>query len=281
MKLTGIAYMLISSLGFALVNLCVKYLDNIPVNEVVFFRSVISLGICAYFIKKQNIPFFGNNHNWLISRGIFGVTALTLFFFTIKNMPLASAVTVQYLSPIFTVIIAMFLLKEKVKPVQWLLFLVAFAGIICIKGFDERTSYLYLGLGVASALFSGFAYNSIMKCRTTDAPVTIVLYFALVATPIMGIWCLFDWKTPDGIEWALLLVIGLLTQVAQFCMAKALIMTAQSARIMPLKYVGSIYAIVIGYLIFDEQLQWLTFIGIGLVLAGIILNTLASRKGEI
>ena len=269
--------MILSSISFALVNLCVKYLKHIPVNELVFFRSIISLSISYYIIKKMDIPFFGNNKKWLFARGFFGVTALTMFFFTIKAIPIASATTIQYLSPIFTVIFAMFLLKEKIKPYQWLLFLVSFSGILLMKGFNDDLETKYVLLGLASAFCSGIAYNCIMKCRETDNPITVVMYFPLVATPIMGVWCLFDWVTPIGWDWVLLIFIGFMTQIAQLTMTKAL-HSEKSAVIMPIKYIGAIWAIIIGYTVFDESLNFLTCIGIFLVLLGVITNAILKPK---
>src|SRR5690606_21747805 len=69
----------------------------------------------AGFVLHAGIPFFGNNKNWLLLRGVAGMTALFLFFYTLQNMPLASATTIQYLSPVFTVILAIFINRERVK----------------------------------------------------------------------------------------------------------------------------------------------------------------------
>lgn len=200
------------------------------------------------------------------------MTALFLFFVTVKHMPLASATTIQYISPVFTVLLATQMMKEKVKPVQWLLFLLAFAGVLMIKGFDERISYFYLGIGVVSALISGLAYNAIMKCRMTDHPLTVVLYFPLIATPIMGTACItVEWVTPHGIEWVLLLIMGIFTQIAQLYMTKAL-HADHSSRIMPFKYFGVVYALAIGFFFFNESLPLWSIAGIILVLIGVILN---------
>lgn len=276
----GIIYILLSSLTYAGVNLCVKYLDHIPTHEIVFFRSLISLTICTIWIQRLKIPFFGYNKKWLLIRGFAGMTALFLFFVTIKEMPLASATTIQYISPIFTVLLATQLMGEKVRPIQWLLFLCAFVGVIMIKGFDERISYLYLGIGIVSALISGIAYNAIMKCRTTDHPVTVVLYFPLIATPIMGTACLtVDWVTPQGVEWLILLLLGVLTQVAQIYMTKAL-HADHSSTVMPFKYFGVIYAFTIGFFFFQETLPWLSILGIAIVIVAVVVNTLIKSANK-
>lgn len=280
LKYKGILYILLSSLTYAAVNLCVKYLQHIPTHEIVFFRSAISLVICIVWIQRLKIPFFGHNRKWLMIRGFAGMSALFLFFLTIKEMPLASATTIQYISPIFTVLLATQLMKEKVRPIQWLLFLLAFIGVLMIKGFDDRISYLYLGVGIVSAFISGIAYNAIMKCRNTDHPVTVVLYFPLIATPIMGTACItVDWVMPQGVDWLILALLGVLTQVAQIYMTKAL-HADHSSTIMPFKYFGVIYAFLIGLFFFQETLPWLSLVGIMIVIVAVVVNTLVKSANK-
>lgn len=278
--------MLLSSVSFAVVNFSVKLLANkndilpdvqeYPIQELVFFRSVISLSICIAIIRARKIPFFGNNVKWLVLRGIFGVTALTMFFATIDHLPIAIATVVQYMSPIFTVIFAIFLLKERVERIQWIFFLVSMSGIWLIgyardSNVDFNIGWLFVGLG--SAVISGLAYNSIMKCRHTDKPITIVMYFPLIATPVMAAGCLiFGYVVPVGIEWFLLLLIGVMTQIAQVTMTRAFHSDA-AARVTPVKYIGAIYAILIGFFLFDETLGFYSSIGIALILLGVLFNT--------
>lgn len=283
--------MLLSSLCFALVNLIVKVLagksglfpeiQDYPVYELIFFRSVISLVISIAIIRARKIPFFGNNRKWLLARGIFGATSLTLFFFTLQNLPIAIAIIVQYLSPVFTVIFAIFLQKEKVRPVQWIFFLIAIIGVGIIgygKNQDSSIHIIWLFMGLLSAILSGVAYNAIMKCRETDAPVTVVMYFPLVATPVMFCLMLFSgYIIPVGIEWVLLILIGVLTQIAQVSMTRAF-NSASASKITPVKYVGAIYAVAIGYFIFDEELSFYATIGIILILTGVLLNTFIKSK---
>ncbi|UKN02471.1 DMT family transporter [Paracrocinitomix mangrovi] len=296
----GILYMLLSSFCFALINICVKILSNsnhaldkfgdvfsniqeYPPQELVLFRSIISLTICIAIIRAKKIPFFGNNKKWLLIRGAAGATALTLFFVTLQNLPLAIATTVQYLSPVFTIIFAIYLQKEKVFPVQWLFFLISFSGIAIIgfvKESDLSVNPLWVLVGLTSAVISGIAYNAIMKCRDTDQPITIVMYFPLVATPVMLILCLtLGYVIPQGIEWVLLIAIGILTQIAQVTMTRAF-HADSAARVSPVKYVGAIYAVAAGFFIFNEELGLISSIGIILVLTGVLLNTFVKLKRQ-
>ena len=275
----GMQYMLISSFAFSLMHLCVKALPHIPVFELVFFRSLVSLLISLKILKKKNIPIFGNNRKVLLARGLLGVTALTLFFITLQNIPLAGAVTIQYLSPIFTAFFAVWILKEKIKNRQWLFFLLAFFGVLTLKGFDisGQISFKYVGIGLVSACFSGLAYNCIRLLRTTENPLVVVFYFPLVATPIMAVLSYFNWIQPQGKDWVYLLFLGIITQVAQIYMTKG-IQSDRAGNIMTYKYIGVLFAIGYGYLFFGETYSLMSVFGILLLLSGVLLNVVFKYK---
>jgi drug/metabolite transporter (DMT)-like permease len=228
------------------------------------------------FFKRKKINPWGNNKLFLVLRGIFGVTALTIFFYTLQKLPLGSAITIQYLSPIFTALFGIFILHEKVKPFQWFLFLLAFIGIGIVKGFDPHITTPLLLLGVGSAVFSGLAYNCIRKVKDTDHPLVVVFYFPLIATPIMAVISIFSWVTPEGIEWLLLILVGVLTQIAQVNMTKAL-QSAEINAVISFKYVGIVFALGFDVLIFGVKYNYLALIGIAVVLAGVVGNVLLKK----
>jgi drug/metabolite transporter (DMT)-like permease len=132
-------------------------------------------------------------------------------------------------------------------------------------------------LGIVAAVFSGVAYVSIMKLRTTDAPISIVFYFPLIAAPTMAIFCLFDFVMPQGIEWILLLIIGIFTQFAQILMTKAFHLGKASV-IAPVQYLGAIYAYLIGFFMFDESLSWIIDLGIILIIFGVFTNAILRNR---
>ena len=268
--------MLGSTLAFALMQICVKYLPHIPAHELILFRSIISIVLSVAVLQKLGIPILGNNKKILIFRGIFGTTALLLFFYTLQNIPLASAVTLQYLSPIFTALFAAIFLKEKMQVKQWLYIGISFAGVALIKGFDERISLTFMLIGICSAMFSGMAYTCIRQLKDTEHPLVVVLYFPLVAIPIMSILSYLNWVTPQGIDWLYLLLVGLFTQIAQILMTKG-IQSGVANKMISLKYVGTIYALAIGYLLFGESYEIMSLLGITMVIFGVVLN-LSKKK---
>ncbi|MGB2278779.1 MAG: DMT family transporter [Flavobacteriales bacterium] len=275
----GVFYMLGSTLAFALMQICVKYLPHIPAHELILFRSIVSIVLSVAMLQKLGIPLLGNNKKVLMMRGIFGTTALLLFFYTLQNIPLASAVTLQYLSPIFTALFAAIFLKEKMQIKQWLYFGVSFAGVALIKGFDERISLTFMLIGICSAMFSGMAYTCIRQLKDTEHPVVVVLYFPLVAIPIMSVLSYLNWVTPQGTDWLYLLLMGLFTQIAQILMTKG-IQSGVANKMISLKYVGTIYALAIGYLLFGESYGIMSLLGIAMVISGVVLNFRCSKKVE-
>ncbi|EPR67799.1 Permease of the drug/metabolite transporter (DMT) superfamily [Cyclobacterium qasimii M12-11B] len=158
-------------------NVAVKTLPHIPAIEIILFRSVFSFIASYLILKRKAVPVFGNNKKLLVIRGVVGSVGLITFFYTLQHIPLASAVTIQYLGPIFTSILGIFIVKEKVKPKQFLFFAIAFSGVIMIEGFDPRIDSLFLAIGITSALFSGLAYNVIRKLKNTEHPLVIVFTF--------------------------------------------------------------------------------------------------------
>lgn len=288
--------MILSGLSFMIVNFFVKLLGSAgseeiipglqqyPAHELVLARSIVSLAISYVIIRQKKLPLFGNNKKWLFIRGMSGTIALTIFFYTIHYLPLAVAAIVQYLAPIFTVILAIILLKENVKKLQWFFIGLSFTGIGLITitrlaGMEtgEEISLEWLFLGILAALFSGIAYVSIMKLKTTDEPISIVFYFPLIAAPIMIVFCFFDFVMPSGIEWLFLLIIGVFTQIAQILMTKAFHL-GDAAVIAPVQYLGAIYAFLIGYFIFGEMLSWIVDIGILLILCGVFVNAILRNR---
>ncbi len=267
----GIKHMLVAGIFFSLMNVGVKYLDNIPAIEIVFFRSLVTLVISAVMIRRLGISFLGNNKVVLFLRGFFGVIALSLYFLCLQNMPLASAVTIMQLSPVFTTILAIFILKERVKLPQWAFFLISFLGVALIKGFDPDMPLLYFVLAIFSAFISALAYNMVRKLKDSDHPLVVVFYFPLVAMPVAGLMTYFVWVQPEPIEWLILIGIGIATQIAQVNMTKALQME-EVGKVSIVRYLTIVYAIIIGYVFFKDDYGWITLLGISFVVFGVILN---------
>lgn len=271
--------MLLSTLAFFLANICVKQVAHIPAMETVFFRCVVASTFCLIGLYRAKADPIGSNHLYLLLRGVFGTTALFCFFLTLQQMPLASAQTIQYLSPIFTATIAIFVLSEKVKFAQWVFYAISFAGVLLIQQFDSRISPFYLAIGIISAFCSGMAYNLVRSLRGKEHPLTVVLHFQLVGTVVGFISLFFEWKTPEGWDWFYLFLVGVFSQLGQIFLTNAL-QRERIAGVAIVNYTGLIYAVTIGWLVFGETQGIISLAGMLLVVGGVLLSVLYGRRQQ-
>lgn len=269
--------MFLSTFAFFLANVFVKQVAHIPAMEIVFFRCIVSSSLCVYGLRRAKASVIGSNHSMLLLRGIFGTAALFWFFLTLQQMPLASAQTIQYLSPIFTTAIAIFVLKESVMPAQWLFYAIAFSGVLLIERFDERISPLYLAVGIVSAACSGMAYNLVRTLRGKEHPLTVVLHFQLVGLVVGFLSLSFQWEMPQGWDWFYLLLVGIFSQLGQIFLTSAL-QSERVAGVAIINYTGLIYALVVGWFVFSEPQSIIAFAGMLLVVIGVMMSVFYSHK---
>ena len=274
---TAIFYMIFSVIAFSLMNAVVKGLNDFNAYQIVFFRSIGTLLFTVPLIIKAKIPMLGTNRKLLFLRGLFGVISLTFFFQSLNYLSLGTAVSLRYVSPIFGAIFALFFLKEKIKPIQWVLFLIAFIGVVIIKGFGADVNSLGVIFAILSAVFLGLIFIVIRKIGDRENPLVIINYFMVFAFVFGGIMSINYWKTPDLTEWLLLLSLGLFGYVGQLYMTKAL-QASETNVIAPLKYLEVIFMIIIGAFWFDEIYNLWTLLGVFLIMFGLLYNIYLKRK---
>ena len=273
----GILYIVIASFFFSIINLLVKYLDQIPAIEIVFFRSIVSLAITGLALYKKKIKPWNKYTPLLIGRGLAGAIALTLYFSAIQNMPLATAVTILYLAPIFTIIIAIFLLKEFPNKTQWPFLIIGFIGTALVKNTDPRVELKYFLMALTAAIFAALAYNFIRMLKGKADHNLVIFYFPLITIPFCLPFMIPIWKTPDTINFFLLLAIGVCTQVAQVFMTKAY-MLEKASKISHYNYLTTFWAFISGLIFFDEHLNYMSIIGLFVIFIGIYFTARYSDK---
>ena len=215
--------MLLASVIFSSMNLIVKHLDDIPVAQIVFMRSIVMLIMVIVMIRKVKVSPFGNNKRLLVFRGVFGSLGIAFFFYTLHTMPLASAVVVHYLTPIITVLMSVLISRVNIAPLRWLFFAMCFAWIFIVKDFDDRVEVLPLVIGVLGTIAASSAYNVISVLKKSEHHLVIMLYFPMVTIPLvlMYIGVTGDWVWTTWFNWLLLSVIGACTYFAQYFLTMA------------------------------------------------------------
>ena len=284
-------WMLLAAALLASMSVCVKFASvYFHASELVFFRGLISLGFVAAFARYQGtslktpIPAM---HFW---RSIVGVTSLGAWFYAIGQLPLATAMTLNYMSSVW---IAAFLVggslmgtltgsghdMRRQGPLV-LAVLTGFVGVVMMLRPTIEQNQLFAGLvGLISGFFAAFAYMHVMALGRTGEPITrIVFYFALGTTVAgllgMTVTGLSTWDWGHAV-W--LLPIGILASLGQVCLTLAF-SRGSTLVVANLQYAGIVFAALYGMLLFDEQLPTIGWLGMGLIIASGVASTVLRTR---
>ncbi|MEY3096791.1 MAG: DMT family transporter [Bacteroidota bacterium] len=283
MKLSrGVWLMLLASLSFGLMNVSVKFVHDMPVSQVVFFRAVVQIVLSLGILFQLKQSPWGKNPKLLAMRGLFGSMGLFCYFYTLQVMPLGNAIVIHYLSPILTTLVAVALGDEKNHPLSYLFFGLCMIGVVVVNGVSNEVTMAGILAGLGGALFSAFAYNTIRRLKNLENPNVVVFYFPLITLPLsLMAYLLFDeaWRMPMGIEWFWLLMTGVTTQFGQFFMTRAY-QSDKASNVSAISYAGIIWGAGFGVFLFDEKYQWLQYAGMALVLLGMFLNVRINLRRE-
>ena len=272
--------MVLSTIAFTVMNGLLKYLTHYSGYQLVFFRSIGSLFFTFGFLLSKGIPILGTNRKLLVLRGLLGSTSMLLFFIAVHYMPIGSAVALRYIAPIFAAVFAILFLKEKVKPIQWFFFVFSFFGVLVLKGFDDNIAPIGLILVLLSSVFSGSVYIVIRKIGLKEHPVVIVNYFLCIAAIIGGVLSIFNWTPLRAADFILLLSLGVFGYFGQVFMTKAFQM-GETNIIAPIKYIEVVFVMIIGAGFLGENYSLYSFIGIAMIITGLLLNLWYKTKFKI
>lgn len=275
----GIGYILIATLAFAVMNIAAKALTTLHPMQVVFVRAFGTFLFVFPYMLIRGVPILGTHRKMLFLRGLTGVISLSAFFIAIQRIPLGSAISIRYLGPIFGAIMAFYFLKEKINFKQWVSFAIAFTGVAVLKGFDVRIDYLSLSLVLLSAFTVGIVFTLLRYLGNKEHHLTIINYFMVISFSFALIFS-HSWNMPVGQEWLWIACLAICGTTGQIFMTIAF-QSEETSVLAPFKYMELVYAIILGYLIFDETYQLLPLMGIVLIIGGMALNVYAKKQKKV
>ena len=264
--------MFLSVCAFSIMDLIVKWSDNYPLGQVIFFRGFFGLVFYYFIIPKKRIKDFYLTKRPLLhlSRCFFGLAALLSIFTALRNLPLATVVSITFAAPIFTTIFSIFFLSEKVGYFRWLAVIVGFVGILIISEPGFSSLNIYYIFPVIFVLGMSYVAISIRQLSSTE-PVWLISLFFSAAITIAGIFTIpFGWLMPSFIDLILLSMIGFFGGVANLWLSQSYKFSEVSL-VTPLKYLALVFAIGFGYLIWQEIPSSKTLIGAALVITSSII----------
>lgn len=282
----GSLWMLVAALGFAIMGLLVKIgAQKFSSAELVFYRSVFGLIAIYLYIFLRKLPLKTPVMATQMSRAVVGLVSLALFFYAISKLPLATAITLNYTSPLFLAIFMPLFFKndalyEKPKKILYLAIIIGFIGmVLLLQPTFSTQNWLAGALGLLSGIGAAFAYLHVKQLGNLNEPDwRTVFYFTLISTIGSGAWMLSQhFSHVNWQDMPLLLGLGVSATIAQLAMTRAY-RTGNTLTVASLAYVTVVLASLFGWWIWHEQLSAEEWLAIGLIILSGIISIRASNK---
>ena len=259
--------MFISVCAFSLMDVIVKWSDDYPLGQVLFFRGFFGIIPLLFIIPKDRyFDFYKTARPILhLKRCLAGLIALVSIFIALRNLPLATVVSISFAAPVFTTIFSIFLLKEKVGLYRWLAVIVGFIGIIIISEPGFSSLNLYYAYPIIFCLGLSYVAIAIRKLSSTE-PVWLISFFFSFSIMFLSFFSFYqNWIMPSFIDLFLLSMVGILGGLANLWLSQSYKLSEVSL-VTPLKYLALVFAIIFGYFIWNEIPTSKTIIGALLVI---------------
>jgi S-adenosylmethionine uptake transporter len=283
---------------FAVMGVCVKLASvEFSTSELVLYRGVVGVITLATLIKMQGGSFRTSMPGAHLWRGVIGVISLWLWYYSIGELPLATAMTLNYMSPIWIAawLFAMGWWHAK-GDVKWPLILAvgcSFIGVTLLlrPAFDANLLTPAL-IALGSSMITAMAYMQVRKLGLAGEPENRVVFYFTVMNLLAGIVGVFLTGGSDGPAWhpitswrsgLLLLAIGVCATSAQIAMTRAYRL-GNTLVVANLQYTGIVFSSVWGVLVFGDVFDWHSWAGIAIILASgmaaTFYNTRNTERGK-
>lgn len=277
------SWMLVAAALFALMSVLVKQASaTFSPAELVFYRSAFGLvaiwGVIAVSHRRLLAPLATPHfkaHAW---RGLSGFTALVLFFYALSQLPLATAVTLNYTAPLFLAALSAWWLRERHGRGLNGAVLLGFVGIVLLLQPQVRgQDWLPALAGLGSGMLAAVAYVNVKNLgRLGESEWRVVFYFTLLSTIGGAVWmAVAGFHRPQAGDWPWLIGIGVTATVAQLALTRAY-HRGRTLTVGSLAYTTVGFSALYGVLLFGERLALMAWLGMAVVAAAGIWAVRAS-----
>ena len=264
--------MFISICAFSVMDLIVKWSENYPVGEVLFFRGLFGMITIFFLIPREKyFNFYKTKRPMLhFKRCIAGLIAIVAIFIALRNLPLATVVSISFAAPIFTTILSIFFLSEKVGLYRWLAVIVGFIGILIISQPGFTSFNIYYIYPIIFCLGLSYVAIAIKKLSSTEPVWLIGFYFSFSIMIISFFTFHQGWIIPKLLDLFLLSMVGILGGLANLWLTQSYKYSDVSL-VTPIKYLALVFAILFGYIFWEEIPTIKTLIGAFLVIMSSVI----------
>jgi drug/metabolite transporter (DMT)-like permease len=278
-------FMLAAVACFALVDASAKWLTTgYSIVQILFFGRLVGPFFAIWLAWRSNrgMSDIRTARPWLhLLRTMLALMSIGTYFYALKLLPLAEAVSIGFSAPLFMAVLSIPLLGEKVGPRRWAAIVIGLIGVVVIL----RPGMVPFSLGAASAVVSGILYALALICSrklsATESLPSLMFWFSVIALVATGLVLPFNWTTPARGDLIPIAVVALLTTFAQLFLTQAF-RYGEVSLIAPLEYTALVWGVTYGWLIWGELPDALVFIGAGIMIAsGIYLVHREHKLGKI
>ena len=268
----GFLYMFLSICGFSLMDVIVKWSVDYPVGQVLFFRGFFGIIFYFFIIPKERLHnFYKTERPGLhFLRCFAGLIAIIAIFIALRKLPLATVVSVSFAAPIFTTILSIFLLSEKVGIFRWLAVIVGFIGILIITEPGINELNIYYIFPIIFCLGLSYVAITLRQLSTTEPVWLISLFFSIAITLLSFLTLPWGWVMPSFNHFVILSLIGIFGGASNLWLSQSY-KYSEVSLVTPLKYLTLVFAIIFGYFIWGEIPTFKTLIGALLVITSTLI----------
>ncbi|KPK24569.1 MAG: permease [Desulfobacterales bacterium SG8_35_2] len=266
----GIVYMLLASGCFATMSAFIKAIgQSLPLVELVFLRCLLSLPVLFLIVRIRQRPLIVKAKKLLLLRTIFGMTAMSGFFYALTHLPFAECIFLGRTQPLIIALLAPVILDEKTPAAGWFAILSGLAGVaLIVKPGVSWSPGAWVAIGAAGA--SALAHMLVRRLNATEYPLVIVFNFTALTCFFAGIWSLPNFAAPTPMQWFFLICVALFASFGQLCMTLAY-QHDRAPAVASASYTSVVLAVIFGYFFWGEVPHPLTWLGGSLIVAGGIL----------
>jgi len=276
--------MVAAALLFPLMGVCVKIAGrHYEITEIVFYRSLFGVLSLTAFVRWRGFSLATPLAGTHVRRGVIGVAALALWFYATIFLPLGTAITLNYTSPLFLAAFLVGAMLRKGDRIDWRLIVavvVGFAGVIMVlqPSFTDEQSVPALA-GLLSGLLSAAAYWYVRELGRLGEPEwRTVFYFSLTGTLLGLVATLIQGFSPHSdVGVLLLLAIGTTATLAQLAMTRAY-SHGHTLVVVNLQFSAVVFASALGIAFFGDKIPLVGWIGIAVIIASGVTSTAMTAR---
>ena len=265
----AIGYTCVSVALGSLLNVGLKWLsDAYPAVELTFLRCLFGFVPILFVVRGAGGVRALRTRRPMghFVRAVFWCGSFILSFLSLKFLPLAEAVSLSFLAPIFMTALSVPMLGERVGVHRWSAVIVGFIGVLVMARPSGQFLQLGTAFGIGSAVCSALGALSVRQLSRTETTAAITCYMHVFAALILAVALPFAWVTPTWPAALTILAIGLLGGTAQYLSTQSL-SCAPAAAIAPFNYTQIIWAVILGYVIWGDLPDLSLAVGVALVIA--------------